>query len=62
MSKTLKIYTKSKNDPSARPQTAFLEATWVIFGSHLGGIWELEAEEATPPKRNAKVAFNSEFY
>ena len=38
----------------------------------MGSIWELEAEEAfgrhldskvaTPPKRNAKVAFNFQFY
>ena len=44
---------------------------WEAFGSHLGGIWELEAEEAsgrhldsrsaTPPKRNAKTAFNFAF-
>ena len=59
-------------DPSTRPQTAFLEATWEAFGSHLGSIWELEAEEAsgrhldskvaTPPQRNAKVPFNFQFY
>ena len=45
---------------------------WVPFGKHLGAIWELEAEEAsgrhlesknaTPPKRNAKAAFNFQFY
>ena len=42
------------------------------FGKHLGAIWELEAEEASgrhlesksasPPKRNAKAAFNFQFY
>ena len=42
------------------------------FGSHLGRIWELEAEEAsgrhlesrnvTPRKRNAKVPSNCQFY
>ena len=47
-------------------------AMWETFGSHLGGIWELEAEEAsgrhlesknaTTPKRNAKAAFNFQFY
>ena len=64
--------THKPNDPSAGPQTAFLEATWEKIGCHLGSIWELEAEEAsgrhlesksaTPPKRNAKVPFNFQFY
>ena len=49
-----------------------LGTIWETFGNHLGGIWELEAEEAsgrlldsfwaTPPQRNAKVAFIFQFY
>ena len=66
------IIQRNTNDPSARPQTAFLEATWETCGCYLGGILELEAEEAsgrhleskstTSPKRNAKVAFNFQLY
>ena len=55
-----------------KPLGKHLGAIWEAFGSHLGSIWELEAEEAsgrhlesknaTPPKRNAKAAFNYQFY
>ena len=55
-----------------KPLGKHLGAIWEAFGSHLGSIWELEAEEAsgrhlesksaTPPKRNAKAAFNFQFY
>ena len=53
----LNTYTHTHNDnamhdPSTRPQTAFLEATWETFGCHLGGIWELEAEEAFSSRPN----------
>ena len=55
-----------------KPLGKLLGAMWGAFGSHLGSIWELEAEEAfgghldskvtTPPKRNAKVPCNFQFY
>ena len=51
-----------------KPLGKHLGDIWDPFGKHLGAIWELEAEEAcerhlesknaTPPKRNAKAAFN----
>ena len=55
-----------------KPLGKHVGAIWEAFGSPLGSLWELEAEEAsgrhlesksaTPPKRNAKVPFNFQFY